>query len=540
MSMSLADVMAVDLEVRMEEKHVFVSEDHQVEQRISKAKKQKRTAKGAKGCFLAAVILFLLSFAALCAAFLYLDKNDLIPENLIRWILIGVGGFVLFEIVLLVSARKRIFLSVLSLLLCLSVISASTYGIYALSKIYESMEDIEDPKTYFAHVGVYVKKDSVYAPTMSEPEEEDEEPVQIPGESLNGCVIGTMLLNLDQGYSSRAVNQFRKTNDVTINTYEDFGSMIDAFRNGSVDALIYNEVTMGLFLGEENDFFDWAVEAESIGIETENKVIVKAADVVSEPFIVYICGLDTDNEDYFSDDWLRCDANIVVCVDPVNKKILLINTPRDYYVPLKGRTYFMDKLTHAGIYGVDWCVETLENLYDIDINYYVRTNIYSVVKIVDALGGITVHSDYDFYSEDQIGEGRQFHVGENEVDGHGALCFLRERESFAEGDKQRGVHQMEVIKAVIHKACSPAIIAHFTDVLNVVTSSVRTNVTKDEINALIKMELSDMASWSVESYSVDGYGDYDFCSAMGSDLYVVKPYYDTVYEAQARIKEFMS
>ncbi len=523
----------------MEEKHVFTAGNRKTEQRISKEKKKRKTAKGAKGCFRFAVALFLVSIASLCTIYLYLSKNDLLPPNLIKWIIIGVGVYLLLEIFVLASARRRIFISLVSIILCFCVISASLYGIYALRKVYESIDDVEDPKTYFAHVGVYVRKDSIFAPTFIEPEEEDEEPELIPGESLSGHTIGTMLLNLDQGYSSRAVNMFRKTNSVSVNTYDDFGSMMDALRNGEIDAVIYNKATLKLFLGEDTDFFDWAVEADDIGIETKNSVVVKAADVVSEPFIVYVCGLDTDNEDYFEDE-LRCDTNIIVCVDPVDKKIFMVNTPRDYYVALKGRDWFMDKLTHAGVYGIDWCVETLENLYDIDINYYVRTNIYSVVKIIDALGGITVHSDYDFYSMDQIGEARQFHVGENEVDGHGALCFLRERESFADGDKQRGVNQMEVIKGVIDKACSPAIIAHFTDVLNVVTSSVRTNITRDEINALIKMELSDLASWTVDSYSVDGYGDYDFCSAMGQDLYVVKPYYDTVYEAQAKIREFMN
>ena len=525
----------------MEEKHIYVSEDHMVEERISKSKKKKKTNKGATGCFVTALLLFSLSFAALCAAYFYLDNKGIIPDNLVKWVLIGVGGFVLFEALLLLFARKRIFVSVLSMLICAAVLAASSYGVYTLYKVYESIEEVEDPKTYYAHVGVYVKKDSEYAPRMSEPEEEGEEPVEIPGESLSGHTVGTMLLNLDQGYSSRAVNIFRRTNDVTVNTYEDFGGMIDAFRNGEVDALIYNEVTMSLFLGDNSDFYEWAVESESIGIETENNVKVKTADVVSEPFIVYVCGLDTDNEDFFRDDWLRCDANIVVCVDPVHKKILLINTPRDYYVPLKGRSWAMDKLTHAGVYGVDWCMETLESLYDVEFSYYVRTNIYSLVKIVDALGGVTVHSDFDFYSEDQIGEGRQFHVGENEVDGHGALCFIRERSSFEDGDKQRGKHQMECIRAIIEKACSPAIIAHFTDVLKVVTQSVRTNIGQDDINALIKMQLSDMASWTVETLSADGYGSHEPSFAMGGqELYVVIPYYDTVEEIKSKIREFMA
>ena len=524
----------------MEEKHVFVSEGQQVEQRISKSKRKKKDGKGKRGCFVTALMLFSLSFAALCAAFIYLDNNGLIPENLFKWILYGVGGFILLEVIFLAIARKSIFVSILSMLICIAVITASSYGTHVLYQLYESMEEVEDPKTYYAYVGVYVRSDSPYAPRMSEPEEEGEEPVEVPGDSLSGHTVGTMLLNLDKGYTSRAVNTFRKTNDVTVNTYEDFGSMVDALRNGEIDALLYNETTMSLFLGDSTDFYEWAVESETIGVETENNVTIKTADVVSEPFIVYVCGLDTDNTDKFYD-LARCDTNIIICVHPVNKKILIINTPRDYYVPLKGRSWAMDKLTHAGVYGVEWSMATLESLYDIEFSYYVRTNIYSVVKIIDALGGITVHSDFDFYSEDQIGEGRQFHVGENEVDGHGALCFLRERSSFNDGDKQRGIHQMEVIRAVIDKACSPAIIAHFTEVLKVVTSSVRTNIGQDDINALIKMQLSDMASWSIETTSVDGYGSHEPSFAMGGmELYVVVPYYDTVYEAQAKIKEFMA
>ena len=169
----------------MDEKHIFVSEGHQVEERIVKKRKKKKVAKGAKGCFATAIIFFLLSFAALIAAFIYLDKNNLIPPNIIKWVLTAVGCFVLFEIILLAAARKRILISLLSLIICFGVILASSYGIYALKRFYESMDEIEDPKTYFAHVGVYVKKDSIYAPRMSEPEEEDKEPVEIPGESLD-------------------------------------------------------------------------------------------------------------------------------------------------------------------------------------------------------------------------------------------------------------------------------------------------------------------------------------------------------------------
>ncbi|MBP0969398.1 MAG: LCP family protein, partial [Oscillospiraceae bacterium] len=383
------------------------------------------------------------------------------------------------------------------------------------------------------------RRDSVFAPYMSEPEDETEEPQLMPGESLDGHSVGTILLNLDRGYTSQAMRILRKDTDIEAVVFEDFGGMMDAFRNGEIDAIIYNEAYLGVYLGEDNDFYEWAVESRSIGIETEHNVSVRKADVISEPFLVYISGLDTWDEDYFPDE-ARCDVNIVAAVDPVNKRILLVNTPRDYYVPLWGVSYAMDKLTHAGVYGVEGSMETLEALYGIEFNYYVRTNIYSLIKIVDALGGITVHSEFDFTAPNGIGGYHTFHVGENEIDGAAALCFIRERYSFDNGDRQRGIHQEECIRAIINKACSPAIIAHFTDVLNVVESSIRTNIDQEDVNALIKMQLTDMSSWSLEAIAADGYGSHEPSYAMGGEeLYVMIPYYSTVEAAREKLYEYM-
>ena len=185
-------------------------------------------------------------------------------------------------------------------------------------------------------------------------------------------------------------------------------------------------------------------------------------------------------------------------------------------------------------------METLEALYDISFNYYVRFNVYSVVNIVDALGGITVHSDYDFSAKSILDTTHYFHVGENEIDGLGAIAFVRERNSFASGDRQRGINQQECIRGIIEKACSPAIVAHFSEILGVVENSVRTNIGQEEINALIRMQISDMASWSIESISVDGYGSSEACYAMGGEvLYTMIPYYDTVEFAQNALHEFI-
>ena len=523
----------------MEEKHIFVSTDYDVSERISADRRvrRKRTKRGT-GFFVAALAFFSLSLSAICAAFIYLDSNDILPENLFGKILIGFGIFVFLELLFLILSRKSRFIAALSILVCMAVISASAYGVYALYSLYKSMEAVEEPKVFYAHVGVFVKKDSIYAPSMSKPED-GSEPQQIPGESLEGHSIGTILLNLDKGYTSQAMRLLKKEVNVNTIVYEDFGSMMDAFREGEIEAIIYNKTYLGVYLGENSDFYEWAVEAKDIGIETEHNISIRKADVVSEPFIVYVSGLDTYDDDYFPDE-ARCDVNIIAAVDPVKKKILMVSTPRDYYVPLWGEDYAMDKLTHAGVYGVETSMETLEALYDIKFNYYVRTNVYSLIKIVDALGGITVHSDFDFYAPNGLGDFHMFYEGENEVDGAGALCFIRERYSFANGDRQRGIHQEECIRAIIEKACSPAIIAHFKDILDVVESSIRTNIGQEEINALIKMQLTDMASWSIESKSVDGYtGPMPSYAMGGQELSSVIPYYDTVYAAADALHEFM-
>ena len=508
--------------------------------------KKWKTDKGHNYFFITALVFFSVTFALMCGAFIYLDSNGIIPGSMFAKILLAAGGFVLLDALLVFLSRKSRTLAVVSIILCLIVIIAAVIGIYALYKLNESMREVERDKTVYAYVGVYVKKGSRFEPSTVVPHNKKKAPYKVPGDSLDGCRIGTMVINVDKGYTSQAIRMYRKHHDISITSYDDFGTMIDALRNGNVDAVIFNEAYMGVFLGDDSDFFEWAVEADRIGIETEHTAEVKEADVVSEPFIVYISGIDTTDSNEVDTDTFpeiaRSDVNIIAAVDPVNKKVLLVNTPRDYYVPLWGKSYAMDKLTHAGVYGVGAPIKTLEAFYDVEVNYYVRTNIFSLVKVVDALGGITVHSDYEFYAPSGTGEYHQFYVGENEVDGIGALCFIRERHSFENGDRQRGIHQQEVIRAIIDKACSPAIIAHFTDVLEVGTKSVQTNIGREEINALIKMQLTDMASWTVETVSVDGTADYKPSYVIGknSEVWVMIPDYDTVNNAKEALKAFMA
>lgn len=274
--------------------------------------------------------------------------------------------------------------------------------------------------------------------------------------------------------------------------------------------------------------------------EDPDAVVTEKANVTKEPFMVYISGLDTRNQNQIKEKGLS-DVNMVVAVNPNTKKVLMINIPRDYYVPLDGDSNKMDKLTHAGNYGIGCSMKTLESLFDIKFNYYFKVNFKSVVDIVDSLGGITVTSDFNFSSTFSLsGKSYTFKKGENNISGDAALAFARERKKFSKGDRQRGIHQQKVITGIINKLISPSMLnpAKINKVLSSVTSNTKTNVSSSQISSLVQMQLNDMASWDIQSFSVDGTGSSrPSYAAGGQKLSVMIPNSETVEEAKAKIAQ---
>ena len=269
----------------------------------------------------------------------------------------------------------------------------------------------------------------------------------------------------------------------------------------------------------------------------------KAAKVTNEPFIIYLSGSDTRKIDNIPEKGLS-DVNMIIAVDPEKRKLLMINTPRDYYVPLWGDENKKDKLTHAGSYGTECSMQTLEALYDIKFNYYVKINFKSVVELVDALGGVTVNSEIAFSSNYGLSRTRHyFSVGKNKLNGDQALAFARERKSLANGDRQRGKHQQMVISAIVDKAISPSIlnISKFEELLKAVTSNTKMNIAISEIKALFRMQLDDMRKWEIESISVDGAGSSGYTYTYpNQSLWIMLPDYDTVDAAKLKLNHFMN
>ncbi len=328
--------------------------------------------------------------------------------------------------------------------------------------------------------------------------------------------------------------------------YEDTTTLVDALYAREVQVIVFNKAFMNTVEEHYKTFSNDTRELLNNSITSTVEREVVETNVTTKPFNVYISGIDVYGD---ISQTSRSDVNVIATVNPLSKKILLTTTPRDYYVPLytKGGESLSggmeDKLTHAGIYGVDCSINTLEKLYDIDIDYYVRLNFSSVKQIVNLLGGVSVYSDYDFISDwgpDGAGTHYSFKKGYNKVNGKKALAFCRERHHFENGDYQRGRDHQHMIEAILNKAMSPAILPNFSELLRESKSMFQTNMSTKKIKSICSMQLNDMAQWKIVYANAEGSGaKKPTYSIRSTALYVCVPNYDSVAKITKRINKVM-
>ncbi len=315
------------------------------------------------------------------------------------------------------------------------------------------------------------------------------------------------------------------------NTYNELFASLE---NKEIDAILMIDSLYNL-LTEDDEILRSNIKIlYQFNIKEKIKEIGKDVNVTEEPFNIYISGIDSYGK---VTDKGRSDVNILLSVNPKTHKVLMINIPRDYYVKLSGGINQMDKLTHAGIYGVDVSVGTIENLLDIEINYYVKVNYNAVIRLVDALGGVDVYSEYNFSSAD-------YHYkivkGYNHVDGKMALDFVRTRKAFVEADRVRGENQQRMIEAIMKKANSPKILVKYGDILEALDGTFTTNVSTEKIMSLVNMQLDKMPTWETKSISLNGTdGSGITYSVPGMELYIMNPDEETINEAKEEIDQMM-
>ena len=469
--------------------------------------------------YIACAIQFLFSIIAT----VYIVRLKLVPTSYI----VTVDILLIVLLALFVFMQKWPIPGIIATFLSVIVSTILVIGCFYIKFTYNKIQDMSGVDTKVDNVNVYVRVD---------------DPAQGITDA-DGYVFG-ILSTLDRTNTENIKKDIESILGHQINTIE-FDTVQDLVLGlyyNQTQAIILNNAYMSFVTGTEG-FEDTESKIRSIYNKNyESKITEEEANedyLKSEGrvFTILLNGVDTRGSTITNS---NSDTNILMTVNMDTHQILMISTPRDYYVPLSISGGAKDKLTHSGAYGVDVTMDTLEMLYGVNVEDYVRINFDGFIDVIDALGGITVYSDYDFegFDNDVVNMTYQFHQGYNEVNGKQALLFARERHAFAEGDRQRGKNQMAVIEGMLDKALSPQILKNYTTIWNEVSDCVVTSMEYDEIADFVKTQLESGASWDIQKYSVTGFDLMTTAYSTGSaQVYVMDPDMETVNQAKEYLRQ---
>lgn len=479
-------------------------------------------------------VLWILQLAVELLAAVSVHRLNMLPD---RYFLLLAGGLVLLLMItglLLLTGNRRgafekkkkkgVFRRIVGAMLAIAVIAGCAVVSTVVSRVHNAVDGITGAaETVHVSMSVYVLADD-------------------PAGSI-GDAAGyrfAALENYEAVRTEQAVSMIRQElgGELAIDSYDTPAELVEALYNGDAQALILNSAYVSL-LEEIPELADFSEKTRILYTAVIEQTIYKPTEptepdstdpsdvtapteepftISGSPFVMYVSGSDT--RDYYLST-SRSDVNILMVVNPETKMVLLLNTPRDYYVANPAGGGSLDKLTHCGIYGINCSVDALEMLYDTEIRYHSQINFTGLETLVDAIGGVDVYAEYSFYA----GRSTWIYEGWNHLNGRGALAFARNRYNQVDGDNGRGRNQMKVIQGVINKVTSgTTIIENYAGILNSIQGMFRTNVTMEEIGELVKMQLSDMASWTIRSYAVTGTGGSEITYSMpGLYCYVMYP-----------------
>lgn len=324
--------------------------------------------------------------------------------------------------------------------------------------------------------------------------------------------------------------------ELTVDPVDSYQSAYENLINGSSQAMVLNSSYSSLL---ELSYNDYESNLKTIYTYKIKKAIEDTAKTTDKNvFNIYISGIDTSGA---VSTVSRSDVNLILTVNMNTHKILMTTTPRDSYVRIPdGGADQYDKLTHAGIYGIETSVKTLENLYDIPINYYARLNFTSFVKLINALGGVTVYNDQAFTS---LHGNYNFGVGNiNLTSGEEALGFVRERYSLEHGDYDRGNNQLKVIQAVVEKLTSFQSVSNYSDVISTLQDSIQTNMPLNTMMSLVNEQLDSGKTFIFSSQEVTGTGSTGQLTSYAmpnASLYMIQLDDASVAKASQAIKNVM-
>ena len=472
-------------------------------------------------CFIALIVLVLFLY--------YLKKLNVLP-NKYFYLIVGVLSF-LELIFILFNTNKKIKPVILIILDIFAILFmlVEGYGAYKLYQIYGFLdEDIKVTET----------KEIYYLMVSSESNYEDLKSIE------NKFVY---YFNDVEDFDKLKQSVSQKVNVILTET-DDYGNLITSVLDDKERIILVSEGNYNSYL--ENQETEENVNIDNIKnkfrilgeIELVSKIEQNNsdADLMSKPFAIYISGIDTRSNKMPTKS--LSDVNIFVVVNPQTRDVLLVNTPRDYYVQVHGTKGLKDKLTHAGgIGGVKLSKATLEDLLGYKASHYIRVNFNSVIKLVDAIGGITINNEFNYSYTPRHGQGCVIHPGKNKLDGICTLGFVRERYAYKGGDRQRGKNQQQVIAKIIEKvSSSKTLIMNYDKLLKALSGSFETDLSTKNITSVVQFQLNDMRGWNITTANLDGPTGMEptyTCPKCKRSVMYQNP--KTVKAAQEKIKEIL-
>ena len=467
------------------------------------------------------IIMILLCLICITAFSYYIFSLNVIPD---RYLFIGYGIYILIILILIIIILSKIKLGfkIVSLILLIIISIGSLFITYNyLMNTYNFVNNVHNNYDTLSY-SVLVLKENNY-------------------QSIND-LNNKNITYLEDDNSTNIKKELDSKITYTEEKVPLYNTLINKLLKNETDAIVLETSYLTLISEEIEDINDKTSVIYTIKLKVKShqeQPIEEPLYILEEPFILYISGIDQ----YGNMDTVRgrSDVNQLAVINPKTNHILLVNTPRDYYVQLAGTTGLKDKLTHAGIFGIDKSINTLEDLYGINIDHYLRVNFDTLIKVVDAIKGIDIYSDQAFVPWTN----RKLYIeqGWNHMDGAMALAYARERYSYATGDNHRGANQQQVITAIIDKITkSKVLISNYGDILRTLDGSFQTDIDSNTITSFIKYQLDKMPTWNIESIAVTGTGASNYTYSMGTDwlLYVMEPDYSSVEKAVNKINEVLN
>ncbi len=505
--LEVEDEVIEQLEVEEEEK-VEEEQEEVIETKV-KEPKLKHKKKGKKLTNAISIIMGLIFIISTGLVYGLIQYLDVLPAkySILFTVLTVLYTLIVGFMLLNVKVKKgiKIFFIVLALISTAVCTAISYFGLETL-EFFKKVSEVDHSVTEKYYV--MVKKDSKYTKL----------------EDIENISLATF--NENTNVYKQAIEKLNDLVETTLVTTESSFESIEWLLNDEISVILLSNIHKEAYEDDHNDFKDkvnilHTIEVKTNGLEEE---VVTIKPVSEDIMTIYIAGIDTYGNINLRS---RSDVNMLVTVNKKNHEILMTSIPRDYYVPL--HTYGgNDKLTHAGIYGVNESIQTIQDFMGIDINYYVRVNFSTLEAVVNSIGGVEVYSDMTLRLRHH--PTALIRQGMNHMDGKTALAFARERYAYSDGDRHRVRNQQEVLKAIINKVTSnPTILTRYSSILGSISPYFQTNFDMNEVSDIVKIQLDKMPSWTIKQYSLDGTGSSQVTYSMGSQrLYVMVPNTETV------------